>query len=348
MLIVLKKTVKLSLIALILINLWLADYASRAMLALSPAKNGKLTIFIEKGQSAKTIARILKDNQLISRTFDFQLIYSLYYYPNYLKAGEYQFSLPVSLKKIVLDLVLYRPRLHPLTVPAGLTYVEISELMLARNYPFTGSFVQACQETSLVADLDPEARDLEGYLYPETYHFARGARAEEIVKAMVEQFRKNIDQRVLERASQLNFNLRQVITLASLIEKETGQAEEKPLISAVFHNRLRLRMKLDCDPTIIYALKLENKYDGNLRLADKHFNSPYNTYLYPGLPPGPICNPGLDSIQAALYPARVNYLYFVSKNDGSHVFNQSYSEHIKAVKKFQLKNHQPSGNIKNR
>jgi len=334
----LKKIVEAVLIALIIVNLWLADYATRTMNSVSPASQGKQTLMIEKGSSPMAVARILKDNQLIRRSFTFRLIYSLYYYPQSLKAGEYQFSLPVSQKKIMLDLVAGRVLLHALTVPEGLTYLEVAGLLAAKNYPFSGSFARACQQTQLISDLDPEARNLEGYLYPETYYFTRGIRAEEMVAAMVGQFKKNLSQKEQDRARELNLSLRQVVTLASLIEKETGRAEEKPLISAVFHNRLRLKMKLDCDPTIIYALKLENKFDGNLRLADKNLNSPYNTYLYPGLPPGPICNPGQSSIQAALYPASVDYLYFVSKNDGSHIFNRSYSDHLQAVKKFQLKN----------
>ncbi len=264
MLTTLKKIVKLSLIALIIINLCLAGYVSKAMNCFSPTKKGKQTIIIEKGLNPKAIARILKDNQLLSQSFGFQLAYSFYYYPHSLKAGEYQFSLPVSQKKIMLDLISGRVLFHPLTVPEGLTYLEISELLKARNYPFSGSFVQACLETSLVADLDAEARNLEGYLYPETYYFARGIKAEDIAKTMVGEFKKNFGQKEQERARELNLNIHQIVTLASLIEKETGRPEEKPLVSAVFHNRLRLKMKLDCDPTIIYALKLENKYTDDL------------------------------------------------------------------------------------
>jgi len=304
----------------------------------SPATTGNIVIIVEKGLSPKRIARILKDNQLIKQSCPFELAYSLYYYPHSLKAGEYQFSLPVTPRKIMLDLISGRVLLHILTIPEGLTYLEISELLTARNFPLIGSLVEACRDTSLIADLDPEAPDLEGYLFPDTYYFARGVRAEDVVKTMVEEFKKNFGQEERERARTLKMSVRQVVTLASLIEKETGQPEEKPLISAVFHNRLRLKMKLDCDPTIIYALKLENRYNGNIRRADKNLNSRYNTYLYPGLPPGPICNPGRNSIQAALYPADVDYLYFVSRNDGSHVFNRSYAEHQLAVKKFQLKN----------
>jgi len=169
----LKKIVEAVLIALIIVNLWLADYATRTMNSVSPASQGKQTLMIEKGSSPMAVARILKDNQLIRRSFTFRLIYSLYYYPQSLKAGEYQFSLPVSQKKIMLDLVAGRVVLHALTVPEGLTYLEVAGLLAAKNYPFSGSFARACQQTQLISDLDPEARNLEGYLYPETYYFTR-------------------------------------------------------------------------------------------------------------------------------------------------------------------------------
>jgi len=159
--------------------------------------------------------------------------------------------------------------------------------------------------------------------------------ASQIVKAMVSQFKKTFNQQMKTRADQLGMTVRQVVILASLIEKETSIPEEKNLIAAVFHNRLRRGMKLDCDPTIIYALKQEERFTGRLRWKDLKLNSPYNTYLYPGLPPSPICNPGLGSLQAALYPAEENFLYFVSKNDGSHYFSRSLKEHLRAVRKYQ-------------
>jgi UPF0755 protein len=308
------------------------------MNSLSQKKEGISLILIEKGQSAGSIARSLEKNGLIKEAWSFRLAYSLYYSPNFLKAGEYEFKMPVSPKKIMLEMIAGKVLLHPLTIPEGLTYKEIAELLEKKNYPFQGSFLEACLKVELIASLDPQASNLEGYLFPETYHFTRGVEADEMARDMVSQFRKVFEEKQMERARQLKLTLREVVTLASLIEKETSRDEEKPLISAVFHNRLRLGMKLDCDPTIIYALKLENRFDGNLRLKDKNLKSPYNTYLCPGLPPGPICNPGQGAIQAALYPASVDYLYFVSRNDGSHVFNRSYSEHLKAVSKYQLKN----------
>ena len=137
------------------------------------------------------------------------------------------------------------------------------------------------------------------------------------------------------RARELNLTVREVITLASLIEEETGLAEERPLVSSVFHNRLKRNLKLACDPTVIYAVSLAKEFDGIIHRSDLEFDSPYNTYLYPGLPPGPISNPGMAAIEAALYPAEGDFLYFVSKNDGGHVFSSSYRDHRRAVARYQ-------------
>ncbi|MDD8032136.1 MAG: endolytic transglycosylase MltG [Acidobacteriota bacterium] len=333
----LRKIIDLILTLLLITNLCLTFYLSAFMNGFKQKKEATGIIFIERGLNVEAIGRQLEKNGLIKDARSFRLAYSLYYSPNFLKAGEYEFKMPVNPKKIMLEMIAGKVLLHPLTIPEGLTYKEIAELLENKNYPFKGSFLDACHKVELISDLDSQADNLEGYLFPETYHFSRGIEAEEMVRAMVTQFRKVFGKEQQERAQKLNLTVREVLTMASLIEKETSMIEEKPLVSAVFHNRLRLGMKLDCDPTIIYALKLENRFDGNIRLKDKNLKSPYNTYLYPGLPPGPICNPGYEALEAALYPASVDYLYFVSRNDGSHVFNRSYSEHLKAVSKYQLK-----------
>lgn len=332
-----RKIIELVLIFLAIANIGLAYYLARAMKA-EAGPEAATVVLVEKGLNPAGIARLLSQNKLLKHPRAFRLAYSLYYSPRFLIAGEYSFEPPLTARKIMQQLVAGKILLHPITIPEGLTIQEMDQRLKQTGYPYQGSFLEACRQTELIADLDPEAGNLEGYLFPETYYFSRSVSAYEIVKAMVGLFRKNFGPEELARTNELHMTVRKIVTLASLIEKETSREEEKPLISAVFHNRLRLGMKLDCDPTIIYALKLENRFDGNLRLRDKSLPSPYNTYLYAGLPPGPICNPGLSSIRAALYPAPVDYLYFVSRNDGSHVFNRSYQEHQKAVLKYQLKN----------
>jgi UPF0755 protein len=333
-----QKIIKLILISLIIINLFLSFSLTEFLNQPYGQKSEKKLIFIEKGRRTKAIAQILYKEGLLPNSLLFRLAYSLYYSSRFLIAGEYQFLTPVIPKKIMLDLIAGKIFLHPITIPEGLTCKEIAALLSEKEYPIEGSFLEACRQVEFIHNFDPKATNLEGYLYPDTYYISRGVKAENVVRAMVEQFNRVFGEEERKRAKELGMSIREVVTLASLIEKETSRPEEKPLISAVFHNRLRIGMKLDCDPTIIYALKLQNGFDGNLRLKDKNLDSPYNTYLYPGLPPGPICNPGKESLLAALYPARVDFLYFVSRNDGSHIFNHSYSEHLKAVKKYQLKN----------
>ncbi|MGQ9802215.1 MAG: endolytic transglycosylase MltG [Candidatus Saccharicenans sp.] len=332
-----RKIIESVLILLAVANIGLAFYLNRAMKA-EVRPGAETVVLVEKGLSPAGIARLLHQKELLKHPGAFRLAYSLYYSPRFLIAGEYSFEPPITSRKIMQQMIAGKVLLHPVIIPEGLTLQEIDQRLKQTGYPYYGSFLEACRQTDLIADLDPKAANLEGYLFPETYHFSRGVSAGEIVTAMVSLFRKNFGPEEMARAGELQMTVREIVTLASLIEKETSREEEKPLVSAVFHNRLRLGMKLDCDPTIIYALKLENRFDGNLRLRDKSLPSPYNTYLYAGLPPGPICNPGLSSIRAALQPAPVDYLYFVSRNDGSHVFNRSYQEHQRAVLKYQLKN----------
>jgi UPF0755 protein len=187
-----------------------------------------------------------------------------------------------------------------------------------------------------VKDLDPTATDLEGYLFPETYALPRRASASQLVAQMVERFRSSYDGTLRARAEAQKLSTRQVVTLASLVEKETARADERPLVAAVYRNRMVRGMGMQADPTVVYALMKAGKYDGNIRRDDLNFDSPYNTYRYAGLPPGPIAAPGRASIEAALSPADVPYLYFVSRNDGSHVFSATLKEHNANVYRFQV------------
>jgi UPF0755 protein len=200
----------------------------------------------------------------------------------------------------------------------------------------TDDFLSAAQDPTRIKDLDPLARDLEGYLFPETYSVTRTTSAADLVAAMVARFRENFPEASRQRASEAGMSVRQVVTLASLVEKETARADERPLVSAVYHNRLKVGMGMQADPTVIYALQLAGRYRGNIRKVDLEFDSPYNTYKYRGLPPGPIANPGRAALDAALAPAAVGSLYFVSRNDGSHVFADTLIEHNRNVREFQV------------
>jgi UPF0755 protein len=195
---------------------------------------------------------------------------------------------------------------------------------------------QQLRDATLVADLDPNATDLEGYLFPETYALPRGVPAAKLIAAMVGRFRATYTVDLQMRAVEQGLTTREVMTLASLIEKETGRADERPLVAAVYRNRMKIGMAMQADPTIVYALEKAGRYNGNIRKEDLALDSPYNTYKHPGLPPGPIASPGKASIEAALAPAEVKSLYFVSRNDGTHVFADTLEAHNRNVQKFQV------------
>lgn len=290
---------------------------------------------VEKGQSAKDIAQNLKKRGIIKKTWPILLGYRIFFSSRSLKAGEYAIPLPLSPKDVLHILTEGSVILHTVTVPEGLIIQETGELIESQGFAQKAEFIKASADASFISSLDKEATTLEGYLFPETYSFPKDTTAGEIVAAMVSQFMRIFNHKWRLRADEIGMSVRDIVILASLVEEETSLPEEKKLISAVFHNRLKRGMKLDCDPTIIYVLKQEGKFKGRLRTKDLRLDSPYNTYLYSGLPPGPIANPGRDSLEAALYPADVKYLYFVSKNDGSHHFSHTFREHQQAVNTYQ-------------
>lgn len=294
-----------------------------------------VTFEVKMGEAVKDIARNLEDQDLIRADWAFVLGYRLFYSGQSLKAGEYMIQLPTSAKNILLILTEGKVKLYPVTIPEGLTRRETAQHLESSLSIDSSEFLEVSSDIGLIADLVPEADNLEGFLFPETYSFPKGPDVEKVVATMIAQFRKVFDETWSERAAEIGMTIREVVILASLIEKETSHPEERSLISGVFHNRLRIGMKLDCDPTIIYVLKEEGRFRDRLRTNDLKLDTPYNTYLYGGLPPGPIANPGKGSLEAALYPAEVDYLYFVSKNDGSHHFSRSFREHQNAVNKYQ-------------
>jgi UPF0755 protein len=252
-----------------------------------------------------------------------------------LQAGEYRFEGAVTPLEVVTRIAEGRVFGRPLTFPEGLTLEEMAEIFEMRKFGPAKAFLTAARDAKAVSDLDPVAGDLEGYLFPATYALSRTATAEELVAMMVGRFR-SVWTEVSDGRDLRGLSVRQVMALASLVEKETAAAEERPLVAAVYRNRLERRMGLQADPTVVYALSKAGRYQGNIRKADLDINSPYNTYRFPGLPPGPIAAPGRAAIEAALAPAEVPYLYFVSRNDGTHVFAETLTQHNANVQKFQV------------
>ncbi len=253
-----------------------------------------------------------------------------------LKAGEYRFEGELRPADVIGKLARGEVYLRPITFPEGLSITEMAKLFESRGFGTAASFETAARNAALIAALDPHASDLEGYLYPETYPLPRRTNADALVRAMVSRFEQIVGPDLRDKAAARGLAVRDVVTLASLVEKETARPEERPAVAAVYLNRLKIGMGLQCDPTVIYALQKAGRYTGNLTRADLGFDSPYNTYKHAGLPPGPIAAPGRPSIEAVLNPADVAYLYFVSRNDGSHVFSDTYEEHRAKVKAFQV------------
>jgi UPF0755 protein len=252
-----------------------------------------------------------------------------------LQAGEYRFDRPMRPIEVVQKLARGDVFVQPITFPEGLTIREMAALYEKAGLGTAAAFTRAAGRTELIAHLDPQGPDLEGYLFPDTYTLPRSATVERLIEQMVERFEKAFDDTLRADAAARGLDVRQAVTLASLVEKETAKAEERPLVAAVYANRLRIGMGLQCDPTVIYALQRAGRFTGNLRREDLLFDSPYNTYRYAGLPPGPIASPGRASLEAAVRPADVPYIYFVSRNDGSHAFAATLAEHNANVEKWQ-------------
>lgn len=294
---------------------------------------GKI-IEIKKGMSISEIYLLLKREKIIPEAWVFRMLTRLKSGKVIIKAGEYQLdsSMKVNMLQLLEILQEGKTICRKVTIPEGYTIRQIAEILAERGVADKKKFIEAASDPNLIRRLGIHAESLEGYLFPDTYCFSKGLSEKLIIETMVARFRKIILPAWEDRCREMGFDLHQIVTLASLIEKETSVKEEKPLVSAAYHNRLREGMRLQCDPTVIYSLE---SFEGNLTREDLSVDSPYNTYRVYGLPPGPIANPGEDSIRAALYPVKIGYRYFVSKNNGTHQFSYTLKEHNKAVEKYQ-------------
>ena len=292
---------------------------------------------IPPGAGPALIGRRLTESGVVRDRVSFRAALARSGQARRLQAGEYRFDQPMSAREVIDKLARGDVFLRPITFPEGLTIQQMAQIYERDGGGSRRDFVAAARNAALIRDIDPAAPDLEGYLFPNTYSLPRRITAEQLVQQMVTAFRDVLTQEIVQRAADRGLTVRQLIALASLVEKETAKPEERPLVAAVYTNRLRIGMGMQCDPTVIYALERAGKYTGNLTRENLQFDSPYNTYRYAGLPPGPIAAPGRASIEAASAPAEVPYLYFVSRNDGSHVFSETLDEHNRNVFEYQKK-----------
>jgi UPF0755 protein len=292
---------------------------------------------IAPGSSPQAMGRALADAGVVANPVAFRLAVWLRGAGRRLQAGEYRFDRPMMPGEVVEKIVRGDVFLRPVTFREGLTIRQMAVVFEERGLGSQGDFIAAAGNGALVRELDPGAKDLEGYLFPDTYTLPRRTTAEQLISRMVARFDKALTPDIKAAAAARGLSIRELVTLASLVEKETAKPEERPLVAAVYSNRVKIGMGLQCDPTVIYALERAGRYTGNLTRADLQFDSPYNTYRYPGLPPGPIAAPGQAALAAAAAPADAPYLYFVSRNDGSHAFAASLDEHNRNVQEWQVR-----------
>jgi len=286
---------------------------------------GQKFVLLRPGYSTRRIAAELKSAKVIRSEYSF-VIWHFFHRKHSLKAGEYLFESPANEIDVHKRLVRGDIYVYTVVIPEGYTMFDIANAIQEGGLGSRDEFLKIAQsETALVSDLAPEAHSLEGYLFPNTYQFTRTQSMQEMVSAMVKQFRQ------IAQQIGLTNDVQKTVTMASIIEKETGIPDERPLVASVYYNRLANHIALDADPSVIYAELLNGNYQGALHHADMRIDSPYNTYRHPGLPPGPIGNPGKSSLEAAMHPAQTDYYYFVSDGNGRHRFAHSLEEHNRNV-----------------
>ena len=306
--------------------------------ATSPVDRPTVTkvVDIPKGAGFFRITEIMKDAGLVANRPFFWLLALGKGVRKQIRAGEYEITGSLSPSEILDKLVRGEIKSYTVILPEDITVKDVAKRLIADKLINEKEFMALAVDKQFLASIDIEGVSIEGYLFPETYQFDRSMTTREVIRIIIRQFWKEITPEMRKRAEKIGLTVNEWVTLASIIGKESGNREEKPLISAVFHNRLKRGMKLQSDPTAVYHLEQAGIPVKTVLRSHLKKNTPHNTYLIDGLPPGPIANPGIDSLRAALYPANVNYLYFVSKNDGSHQFSASLDAHNIAILKYQI------------
>jgi UPF0755 protein len=296
-----------------------------------PEQNEPVKVIIEKGSTLNDIASTLYAGEIIRGSKPFVLATRMMGFETDIKAGTFYLRNTSSNHTIIRQLVEGTPVYHKVTIPEGSRLEEIADILNSELDIDEEEFLEMCRSDKVVKNLDLPGPTLEGYLFPETYFFTEETTAKEIIEQMTKQYREIMNRETLDLAKERDLSELELVTLASIIEGEAVLDDERKIISAVYHNRLNKGMKLQADPTLQF---IHGDSPKRLSNKDKNIDSPYNTYMYEGLPPGPINSPGEASIQAAVNPADVNYIFFVAKGDGSHVFSRTGKEHLKAKREF--------------
>lgn len=311
---------------------WMDSQISRPYRGRRPEK---VFVDIAHGTSRWNIAGTLRRNDVIRSRLAFGL-FSLWHIRTPLEAGEYYFDHPVTTREVFWQVAQGKIFVHTVTIPEGWTMFDIAAEMEHEKVCKREDFLDAAQNSSLISDLAPNAKNLEGFLFPSTYEFTHHATCEQVVKRMVQNFRAVWESVNISEANAYpqGLSMAQVVTLASLVERETPRKDERPLVAGVFYNRLKHGGPLQCDPTVAYALELQGNPVKVVHAKDLQVDSPYNTYKNSGLPPGPIANPGEASLRAALAPAQTDYMYFVANDNGGHFFSKTLAEHNRNVAKY--------------
>ncbi|MGM0453757.1 MAG: endolytic transglycosylase MltG [Thermodesulfobacteriota bacterium] len=294
---------------------------------------GPLSIEIPRGQSFHKVTERLTERNVITHPLKFKLVARYTGHDQTLKSGEYRLSPNMTPIEILEHFSQGDVVLHQVTLPEGFSLQNVAARLEARGLVGQNDFLAVATDPEFSARMGIAADTVEGYLFPDTYFFEKKPAAKTVITTMIQRFFNTFKDPWRRRAEKLGFTVHEVVTLASIIEKETGVEKERPVIASVFHNRLEKGMRLASDPTVIYGVR---DFDGNLTRKHLKESTPYNTYVNRGLPPGPIANPGRASLKAALYPADTDYLFFVAKPDRTHHFSTNYEAHKKAVRKYQL------------
>jgi UPF0755 protein len=311
---------------------WLAARQALLYHRAQPDAEAKI-IDIPAGVGLAEATQVLSKAGIVDHPLLFKLAARLTARHQSIKAGEYRLSAAMSYDAILETLHRGRVLMHVVMLPEGFTLEQMVERLAQTGLVDRKKALDLASDQEFLHELGIQAGSLEGYLFPDTYRFAKGLSARAILGRMFRRF-QSAWQPLAPAAKEAGLSRLQAVTLASIIERETSLDAERPLVSAVYHNRLKRKMPLQADPTVIYGM---DDFDGNLTKADLHSDNPYNTYTRTGLPPGPICSPGRASLFAAVHPAKADYLYFVAKGDGSHHFSAVYREHVNAVNRYQKK-----------